>query len=647
MTKTATHTPGFHQPNANTTYLENKNGKSYPFPDQIGNYQRNIGLPNDDYKESKAYIIGSGIAGLASAYYLIRDGKIPAENITIIDQLAVTGGSMDGAGNATDGYIIRGGREMDCTYENVWDMFQDISALEMPAPYSVLDEYRKVNDGDPNYSKARLIHEQGKVQDFSQLGLSKKDQLSIIKLLLKKKDEIDDLTIEDYFSEHFLASNFWTFWRTMFAFENWHSLLECKLYMHRFLHALDGLNNMSMLVFPKYNQYDTFIKPLKNHLAELGVNFSLKMAVSDLEMDINEQQKIVKAIIGVDDAGERSIVINEKDFVIVTTGSMTEDTRYGNSDTTPKTNDLTEKNNWGQSAGWQLWNNLAKKSTDFGRPTKFNQHVDKSSWMSATLTCKPSAFVEKLKTLSVNDPYSGKTVTGGIITITDSHWLMSVTCNRQPHFPEQDDDSLVLWVYSLFMDKEGNYVKKTMPNCTGHEILTELSYHLGLIDDLDNILENTIVRTAYMPYITSMFLPRATGDRPQIVPNGCTNLGLVGQFVETHNDVVFTMETSVRTARIAVYELLKLNKQVPDIYPSQYDIRHLLRAANTLNDGNGFIGEGVLRKLLTGTYYENILPKHSNGKRDEDKNDIFHQFTQKASEHIQQQWHVLSEKLKR
>ncbi len=241
-------------------------------------------------------------------------------------------------------------------------------------------------------------------------------------------------------------------------------------------------------------------------------------------------------------------------------------------------------------------------------------------------------------------------MTGGIITITDSNWLMSVTCNRQPHFPEQDDDLLVIWVYALFMDKEGNYVKKAMPQCTGHEILTELSYHLGLIDDLDNILENTIVRTAYMPYITSMFLPRATGDRPQIVPNGCTNLGLVGQFVETNNDVVFTMETSVRTARIAVYELLKINKQVPDIYPSQYDIRHLLRAGNVMNDGNGFIGEGVLRKLLTGTYYENILPKHHKNhdeKTDNEKSDIFHQFTQQISEQVQQQWHVLSKKLKR
>ena len=61
----------------------------------------------------------------------------------------------------------------------------------------------------------------------------------------------------------------------------------------------------------------------------------------------------------------------------------------------------------------------------------------------------------ELKEYSVNDPYSGQTVTGGIITITDSNWLMSFTCNRQPHFPTQPDDILVLWVYALFMDKEG------------------------------------------------------------------------------------------------------------------------------------------------------------------------------------------------
>lgn len=207
-----------HQPDASKETPRNTPEKSYPFSDQIGNYQRNKGIPTKSYKDSKVYIVGSGIAGLATAYYFIRDGHFTPENITFIEQLEVEGGSLDGAGNAKDGYIIRGGREMDCTYENLWDIFQDIPALELPEPYSVLDEYRLVNDNDSNYSIARLIHEKGKVKNFSKFGLNKKDQLAIIKLLLKKKEELDDITIEDYFNQSFLESNFWTFWRTMFAF---------------------------------------------------------------------------------------------------------------------------------------------------------------------------------------------------------------------------------------------------------------------------------------------------------------------------------------------------------------------------------------------------------------------------------------------
>ncbi|WP_288791092.1 oleate hydratase [uncultured Elizabethkingia sp.] len=607
-----------HEPDSSKEQQRNTPQKSMPFSDQIGNYQRNKGIPAQSYNDSKIYIIGSGIAGMSAAYYFIRDGHVPAKNITFLEQLHIDGGSLDGAGNPTDGYIIRGGREMDMTYENLWDIFQDIPALEMPAPYSVLDEYRLINDNDSNYSKARLINNKGEIKDFSKFGLNKMDQLAIIRLLLKNKEELDDLTIEDYFSESFLKSNFWTFWRTMFAFENWHSLLELKLYMHRFLHAIDGLNDLSSLVFPKYNQYDTFVTPLRKFLQEKGVNIHLNTLVKDLDIHINTEGKVVEGIITEQDGKEVKIPVGKNDYVIVTTGSMTEDTFYGNNKTAPIIG--IDNSTSGQSAGWKLWKNLAAKSEIFGKPEKFCSNIEKSAWESATLTCKPSALIDKLKEYSVNDPYSGRTVTGGIITITDSNWLMSFTCNRQPHFPEQPDDVLVLWVYALFMDKEGNYIKKPMPECTGDEILAELCYHLGIEDQLENVQKNTIVRTAFMPYITSMFMPRAKGDRPRVVPEGCKNLGLVGQFVETNNDVVFTMESSVRTARIAVYKLLNLNKQVPDINPLQYDIRHLLKAAKTLNDDKPFVGEGLLRKILKGTYFEHVLPA---GAAEEEEQESF------------------------
>jgi oleate hydratase len=595
-----------HEPDASKEQQRNTPEKAMPFSDQIGNYQRNKGIPSRSYADSKVYIIGSGIGGMAAAYYFIRDGRVPAKNIVFLEQLHVEGGSLDGAGNAEEGYLIRGGREMDCTYENLWDMFQDIPALELPPPYSVLDEYRLVNDHDPNYSKARLLHEQGKVKDFSKFGLHKKDQLAVMKLLLKRKEDLDDRTIEDYFSKDFLESNFWMFWRTMFAFENWHSLLELKLYMHRFLHAIDGLNDLSSLVFPKYNQYDSFVKPLRQFLQAQGVQIDFHTLSRDLTIQGNAAGKYVTEIQTTQQGKALSIPVSKDDYVIVTTGSMTEDTCYGTNEKAPVV--AVDNSTSGQSAGWLLWKNLAKQSPLVGKPEKFCSDIGRSGWESATLTCKPSAFVEKLKEYAVNDPYSGKTVTGGIISITDSNWLMSFTCNRQPHFPGQPDDVLVIWVYALLMDKEGNHIPKPMPQCTGNELLAELCYHLGILDQLADVQANTIVRSCYMPYITSMFMPRAKDDRPRVVPDAHNNLGLIGQFVETNNDVVFTMESSVRTARIAVYELLNLNKQVPDINPLQYDIRHLLKAAKTLNDGKRFLGEGILRKLLKGTYFEHILP---------------------------------------
>ena len=101
-----------HDPDASKEVLSNSKDKPMPFPDLTGNYQRNKGIPSKSFKDSKVYIVGSGIAGLSAAYYFIRDGHIPGKNIVFLDQLSIEGGSLDGAGNAEDGYIIRGGRDM-------------------------------------------------------------------------------------------------------------------------------------------------------------------------------------------------------------------------------------------------------------------------------------------------------------------------------------------------------------------------------------------------------------------------------------------------------------------------------------------------------------------------------------------------------
>ncbi|WP_369348608.1 oleate hydratase [Stenotrophomonas sp. JAG2] len=594
------------EPDATAGYWSNRPANTLPPPDMMGAYMRNRPVAPAGVANRKAWIIGTGIAGLAAAFYLIRDGGMPAANITLIDSLDIEGGSLDGAGDPEQGYLVRGGREMNWNYDNFWDMFQDVPALELPAGYSVLDEYRAVNDNDPNYSKARLMHQQGKIQDFSTFGLSKPQQWELVKLLLKRKEDLDDVTIEDYFSEGFLQSNFWFFWRSMFAFENWQSLLEMKLYMHRFLDAIDGLNDMSALVFPKYNQYESFVKPLVKMLRAQGVQVTFGTRVYDLDMRVDGEARTVTGLRCRVGGNDTLLPVADGDLVFALTGSMTEGTAYGDMDTVPVLQRPRETP--GPDSDWALWRNLAAQSPIFGRPEKFHGDIDRSMWESATLTCRPSPLVDKIKELSVNDPYSGRTVTGGVITFTDSTWVLSFTVNRQPHFVDQPKDVLVVWVYALLMDQNGNHVAKPMPACTGREILAELSYHLGIVDQLDEIVASTKVRTALMPYITAQFMPRAAGDRPHVVPQGCTNLGLLGQFVETRNDVVFTMESSVRTARVAVYTLLDLPKQVPDLSPTQYDIRNLIKAARALNNNEPFPGERLLRRVLDKTYFAHILP---------------------------------------
>lgn len=595
-----------HEPDSTSGYWHHRPQNTLPPHDFIGPYARHRPLPTPGVEKRKAYIVGGGIGGLAAAFYLIRDAHMPPENITILEEMAVEGGSMDGSGNPEDGYIVRGGREMNWNYDTLWDMFQDVPAVELPEGYSVLDEYRMVNDNDPNYSKARLMRNCGEIMDFTDFGLSKSQQREMIRLLLKRKEELDDITIEEYFSTGFLESNFWSLFRSMFAFKNCHSLLETKLYMHRFLDSIDGFGDMSVLVFPKYNQFDTFIKPLANMLRDQGVKFQLETRVYDLEMAESSDKKTVTGILCAVAGEEQRIDVADGDLVFALTGSMTENTAYGDMNTVP---DLkVDRHDPGENSGWSLWKNLAEKSPVFGKPDKFYGDVDQSIWESATLTCKSSPLVDKLTELSVNDPYSGRTVTGGIITFTDSNWFLSVTINRQPHFPGQPEDTLVVWVYGLLMDKDGNFVKKPMPQCTGKEILAELCHHLGIEDELEAVAARTKVRTALMPYITAQFMKRAAGDRPQPVPEGCTNLGLVGQFVETRNDIIFTMETSIRTARVGVYKLLNIPKQVPDISPTQYDIRNMIKCARAINNGKPFMGERLLHWFLDKTYFAHILP---------------------------------------
>ena len=168
--------------------------------------------------------------------------------------------------------------------------------------------------------------------------------------------------------------------------------------------------------------------------------------------------------------------------------------------------------------------------------------------------------------------------------------MASIVLPHQPHFIGQPEDVEVFWGYGLHVDKPGDFVKKPMSACTGREILTEILGHLHIEREAAQILRTSTCIPCMMPFITSQFLTREKGDRPQVIPSGTANLAFTGQFCELPDDVVFTVEYSIRSAATAVYSLLELDREPPAVYKGQYDPRVLFKAFKTLHEMSGLGG---------------------------------------------------------
>ena len=564
-----------------------------------------------------AYLVGSGLASLAAACFLVRDAQMPGKNIHILEAMDVAGGACDGINDPTRGYVMRGGREMENHFECLWDLFHSIPSLETPGA-SVLDEYYWLNKHDPNYSLCRATVNRGEdAHTDGKFNLSQKGCMEIMKLFLTKDEDLYDKTIEDVFDDEVFKSDFWLYWRTMFAFENWHSALEMKLYFQRFIHHIGGLPDFSALKFTKYNQYESLILPMKKYLEDAGVTFEFGCEVTNVEFEIHGDRKVARRLDYRENGEEKSLALTENDLVFVTNGSCTESTIYG-SQTQAPTGDAEVRT----SGAWSLWKNIAKQDPAFGHPEKFCSDTEKTNWESATITTSDETIINAIKKICKRDPRTGHVVTGGIVSCKDSSWLLSWTINRQGQFKEQSKDEVCVWVYSLFTDVPGDFVKKPMKECTGEEITEEWLYHLGIpTDQIEDLAKNhaNCVPTM-MPYITAFFMPRRKGDRPDVIPDGCVNFAFLGQFAETPRDTIFTTEYSVRTAMEAVYGLLGVDRGVPEVWGSVYDIRDLLDSSVKLMDGKSPLEielpgplnalKKPLIRLVKGTVIEDLLKEH-------------------------------------
>ncbi len=530
-----------------------------------------------------AYIIGTGLAALTAACYLVRDAQMPGAHIHIFEKDALPGGACDGWRFEKVGYVMRGGREMDNHFEVMWDLFRSIPSIETEG-VSVLDEYYWLNKKDPNFSLCRATEKQGQdAHTDKKFAVSDKAALEIMRLFFTPDEQLFDKKIEDFFDDEVFDSNFWLYWRTMFAFQNWQSALEMKRYIKRYIHHIGGLPDFTALRFTKYNQYESMILPMVKYLGEHGVQFHYNTKVVNVVFDLKPGSKRATQIELLADGEPQTVGLTENDYVFITNGGCVENATMGSQDT-PAPYDTEIR----PGGGWDMWRRIAAQDPAFGNPEKFCFDPELTNWMSATVETLDDRIIPYIKAICKRDPFTGGVVTGGIVTVKDSSWLMSWTINRQPQFRSQPDGHCLVWVYSLFTDKPGDYIKKPMRECTGREICMEWLYHIGVpenqIEEMAEHSANTV--PVMMPYIDAFFMPRTDTDRPKVVPDGAVNFAFLGQFAETPRDTIFTTEYSMRTGMEAVYTLLNVDRGVPEVWGSTYDVRDLLNATIRLRDGH-------------------------------------------------------------
>ena len=510
----------------------------------------------------KAYLIGSGIASLASAAYLIRDGGFDGENIHIFEEKEYIGGSLDGKDISKNRYITRGKRMFT---EEVYNCTQNLFSfipLYKNSKKTLLDDFIEFNNDKKTRWNARArIVEGGKIINPSDFGLSAADELNIIKIYALPESYFDGLKINDVFSPAFFKTNFWLMFSTTFAFQPWHSAVEVKRYALRFIQEFPQIGTMACVRNTRYNQYDSIVLPIADWLKEKGVNFLTKNRVISLKFirAKNSKERVEKITYSGKD-GNKELLLSGNDLVFLTNGSITANSSFGSMKSAPIANSNIPYDSWA------IWKNISKNRASFGNPEVFNAEIDKSKWESFSVTFKDKTFSDLMTNFSKNKPG-----TGGITTIKDSNWIISMITPYQPHFKNQPENISVFWGYGLAPDKKGNYVHKKMSDCNGEEIMIEICSHLGFIKELPKILESSACIPCMMPYITSQFMPRKKGARPQVIPEGTDNFAFIGQFCEIPDEVVFTVENSVRSAMIAVYGLLGIKKEIPPIYKGQYD----------------------------------------------------------------------------
>jgi oleate hydratase len=505
----------------------------------------------------KAHIVGGGFGGLAAAALLIRNADMPGHDITIYEADEKLGGGFFLEGSSEGGYNLPGS-VFDKEFRCAFDLLATIPTAADPK-ISVKDQFFAFNNAHPFGDRTHIIDRDLHVVHGPRFGLSLWDGLALARVLLTPEAMLDGRRIEEFFAPRFFLTEFWLLWSTIMGSLPQHSAIEFRRYMNRFIYLFDDLSTMAGVLRSPFDQHEAFIEPLVTWIRPHGVKFVTGAFVQDIGFDASPDRMTVNRLdYQLRGGATTSVATAPEDIVLVTTGSQAADRSAGSMTEPPKPLDT------GRS--WALWKHLSQGRKGFGNPDAYfgAPRIADSLWVTLTVTTTGPEFIDQMTRLTGSEPGSG-----GLVTLKDSGWVLSLSIFHQPEVLDQPEGTFVWWGYGLYPERKGNYVTKPMDQCSGAEILEEVLGHLHF-DKKEVIMASSICIPCHLPYVNNIWLPRSRADRPPVVPEGATNLGLIGQYTEVARDIAFTFEYSTRTAWEAIYLLLKRGPPPPPVYQGQF-----------------------------------------------------------------------------
>lgn len=336
---------------------------------------------------------------------------------------------------------------------------------------------------------------------------------------------------------------------TSFGLQPWHSAVEFRRHLRKYLEDIHSLNNLKTSNRTEYNLYESIIIPITSYLKGEDVDFRFNTEVTNLGFYPESDPATVTRIELLKDGAEQWIQVDPTDIVIVTLGSTTAGAVLGTNTSSPPSLSVSWEEQMDRD--WRLWQKLSQVSPKFGDPAQFLSQTLRAIVETFTTTFQGPEFMELYEGLAHDRPG-----TGALVSLAESNWSITISIPHQPVFPNQSNDTNIIYGYALSPTSQGNYVKKLMYECCGEEILIEVLSHLKF--PIETILPTSKTIPCGTPLGTAPFLSRNSQSRPHIIPQHTSNLACVGQFVEIKDDTTLAMEYSVRGAQMSVSALMGL-----------------------------------------------------------------------------------------